>query len=197
MEPCAGALHDASMRPALLGAVGIACLLFVPFVSAVLVQTPLAVSPSKRDPAVGAEVTFAVTLQNQSAKAQFAGRTFPVQFTHDASTEGADPVVGNVGNVTLDANAAGTFRWTVPASAQDKNVFVTVLDGNETLGTAHVAVGNAPAIMFAEGGGAGPVANESAGPTPTPSSARSVPMGGLVLVVLSVVGSALLLRSRR
>lgn len=171
----------------------LACLSILPVASAVLVEMPLNVTPDRDHAEVGDEVEFTATLANSSWREDLAGRTFRVEATYDGGEDGATPAPIAVGNVTLDADASGTFRWTIPASVDDKNVFVTILRGEDGLGSAHVPVGDAPPIMFATGGGpadSGP--SETTDNDPSPETGRGIPgpAAALVLVVLGALAWA-------
>ena len=177
-----------------------ACLLLVPLAAAVLVEMPLAVEADKPAAKVGDVVTFDVSLLNESWKERLAGRTLRVEFTHDGSTQTDESAVGVVGDVTLDADAVGTFTWTVPESVDDKNVFVTIMDGEEGVGSAHVAVGDAPPIMFATGGAPpdGGAIDESGGePVDDATNEREVPAGGAAFALLGVLAAAVAVVARR
>lgn len=180
-------------------AVTLACLLAAaPQAAAMVVETPLVLEADNLQPRVGDVVTIDVTPKNDSVRATYATGTYTAAYNYDTEEEGATRIVP-IGNVTLDGDAKGTFTWTVPADVKDKNVFVTLTDGDETLGTLHLAVENAPPIMFATGGAGEPE------PTPLPeddgerenveSNGRDVPLG-LALTALAVAGVAAVARGR-
>ncbi|HUR69213.1 MAG TPA: hypothetical protein VM370_08200 [Candidatus Thermoplasmatota archaeon] len=181
------------------------CLLVFPLGSASMVETPLAVEPDPQAAEVGDVVTFHVTLLNASWKDRLAGHTYRVDFTHDGETEGADVTIGRIGNVSLDEKAEGTFEWTIPAEVDDQNVFVTIMDGDEGIGSAHIAVGDAPPIMFAAGGGPSTVddvppaegGTDASGEEREPTPAKDVPGLGAGLLGLATLAAVLLASRRR
>ena len=175
------------------------CLLAAPSASAVIVETPLTLDADKDAAQVGDAVLVTVAPRNESAARDYASRTLRVQYTYDAAEEGGEGRTGEAGSVTLDADARGSFTWVVPQEVDDMNVFVVVMDGEETAGSVHVAVGDAPPVMFATGGE--PPAPETGGeepPATSPEDAqRGVPFVGGAFAALVAAGAALLLARRR
>ena len=175
------------MRPALL--LLALTLVLAPTGRAVFIETPLRLTPSSVEADVGDALQFDVAPANDSAAAQYAGRTLTLHYAYDAETEGQQ-AGGDAGTVTLDDQGAGRFTWTVPADVDDKNVFLSLMDGDEGVGSAHVRVGDAPPTMFAAGGmenGGGEVVEE----TPTPETQKDSPgftalaiLGGACVAVL-------------
>lgn len=177
----------------------LACLLALPSAAAVIVETPLVLDADRDAAEVGDTVVVAAEPRNESAAREYASRTLRVQYTYDAAEEGGASRTGEAGTLTLDADGRGSFTWVVPQEVDDMNVFLVVLTGEEeTAGSVHVPVGDAPPIMFATGGE--PPAPETPAEEPTTSvegDARGVPFAGPALVALGVAGAALLAARRR
>lgn len=190
---------QARLAPSLI----VACLLLVSSnASALLVETPLLLAADRENPSVGDLVTFTVEPRNESVAREHSARSYVVEYRYDPVDEEGPSHVGIIGNVTLDAAARGSFSWTIPADVKDKNVFVAIVDGGADVGLMHVAIENAPAVMFAqngapEGGGPEPDAADGA-PEGTGESGESrVPFAGAALIAVAVLAAALLARRRR
>jgi hypothetical protein len=172
----------------------LACLLAVPFASAVLVETPLTLDADKDAAEVGQSVVVTIEPKNDSVARDYASRTLRVQYTYDAAQEGGESRTGEAGSVTLDADARGSFTWVVPQEVDDTNVFLVLMHGEETAGSVHIAVGDAPPIMFATGGEQTSAEDET---TSAEDDTRGVPFVGGALVAVVAAGAALLLARRR
>lgn len=180
------------MRRILLATIASLLLVASP-ASAMMIQTPLVVESDVEHAQVGDDVLFSIHPQNRSEADRYGGRTLRAEYRYDATEDGREAGHGAVGNATLAADATGSFRWTVPAEANATNVWITLFDGEDVVGTAHLPVGDAPPIMFALGGGpadSGPVDE----PAAQSSGARTVPFAGIGLLVAAAVGVALLVR---
>lgn len=174
-----------------------------PGAQAVFIETPLHFSPGSADAEVGQELRFDVAPANDSAAAQYAGRTLQVRYATDAESP-EQSARGEAGTVALDDKAAGVVTWTVPADVDDRNVLLQIVDGEEVLATAHVRVGDAEPVMYATGGpsagggevveGGEPLASEpapgnedeSGGAKESPGFTALVLAGGAAIAVLAL-----------
>lgn len=198
--------------PALL----IACLLATGSAHAVYVVTDLRVFTETPSANVGDTVRFEIAAENETSAKRWAGADVVVRYSYDPaeSADGDAPVLdenasapqgGRVGAVRLDAAAAGAFDWTVPAEVDDHNVAILVESSEgELLASAHLAVGDAPAVMYASGGPGAqleePIAAEDGGPAdetraPSDEPARTPAPG--IAAGLALLAVAALARSRR
>lgn len=125
-----------------------------------------------------------------------------------AGGEAEDPYTyATIATLTLGASSTGTAAWTVPAEVDDHNVFVTVLsESGDTLASAHIAVGDAPPIMWAAMEGAPddtkvvedtpPADRDDAGGESADDTGRVVPAAAPVAALAAVAALALLARRR-
>lgn len=172
------------MRPTL--AILATLALFVPSAQALYVQTPLMLSSDVTLANVGTIVNFTIGPDTDDAQA-WADKSAQVVY----AVPGADGnyVVVPLTELTLDGGAKGTFSWTIPSEANDQNVDIRVMSGETLLAVASVAVGDAPPIMYAAGGGpadSGPL--ESGVDATKADSTREAPgiamAGGLLALAL-------------
>lgn len=180
----------------------LALLLLVPGAQAVFIETPLRLAPAEVEAEAGDDLSFDVAPANESTAAAYAGKTLRVRFTSDAETE--DQMrTGDAGTVTLDDAATGQFSWVVPQELDDKNVVLSLMDGEEVVATAHVRVGDAEPVMYATGGGLqGGEAVEAqpdadAGAEPTPQTSNDAPGFTALAIVAGAAVAVLLLSFRR
>lgn len=187
------------MRSALLLTAAFACLL-VPTGAAMLVETPLVLDAAPDQPKVGDTITITITPKNDSVAQQYGGKTYPIAYTYDGA-EGDPSGQGDAGNVTLAADGTGSFTWTIPPEVKDTNVFLTIMDGEDGLGSVHVAVENAPPIMFAMGGGPAdtgtPVDEGASDAESEKTEERAVPGAGLFLALAAVAVGIAIRRSKQ
>ena len=195
------------MRPLpTLPLLAILLLAAAPGAQAVFIETPLRFSPVDADAEVGDELRFDVAPANDSAAAQYAGRTLQVRYATDAESP-EQSTRGEAGTVALDGKATGVVTWTVPADVDDKNVLLQVVDGEEVLATAHVRVGDAEPVMYATGGPAGgggevveggePLASEPGPGNEDESGGANESPGFTALAILGGACVAVLLLGRR
>lgn len=180
--------------------------------SAVYMVTPLTLRFSQDEAQVGDEITISVGPNAEDPNAtQYAGRQLSVQYGWNPNeneerdpeqpTSDADEVSGNVGVVQLDENVEGSLTWTIPAEADDHNVFFRVIGpGDELLASGHVRVGDAPPVMAILAGSGPSEVGEPLPPEPEGESASdeksAVPAPGLLAVAVGVGALALALRRR-
>lgn len=168
--PMAGVLHSMTRQHALvtpiLALAAAAFLATSGVASAIYVVTPLALSFSSDHAQAGDRLTLTLGPNPEHENGTtYANAQVVIRYSWDPNEEPAseDPdqpvssedrqpqemVEGEVDAITLDAGAKGTTTWTVPAEADDHNVFFQVLDPdtNETLASGHVPVGDAPPVM--------------------------------------------------
>lgn len=130
-----------------------ATLLTVPTTNAIYIETPLRVTADPAQAQAGDDVGFGVAPANDSAKERFAGKTLRAAYSYDSSENADDATLQSpLPDVTLGDAATASFRWTIPAELDDRNVFVSLYDGEELVGTVHIAVGDAPPMLMATGG---------------------------------------------
>lgn len=174
---------------------------------ALFVETPLRLTADKGEADPGQKVNFTVDAANDTAQAQYQGKSVRVTWENLEGDEGS-PKGGEVlASLLLDAKAHATFDWTLPEATRDKNVFVVLWDGSDRLGQAHIRVGNAPPMAFITGGGPGTVEEEPAPPAPqgntqgngtrdTGGAAARTPGAGVLLLVAGL-GAVAVLAARR
>lgn len=177
-----------------------------PGAQAVFIETPLRLSPTDAEAEVGSEMRFDVAPANDSAAAQYAGRTLQVRYATDAESP-EQSTRGEAGTVALDDKATGVVTWTVPADVDDKNVLLQVVDGEEVLATAHVRVGDAEPVMYATGGpangggqvveGGEPLASEPPPGNKDESASPNESPGFTALAILGAAAVAVLVLGRR
>ena len=184
-----------------------------PAAQALYVVTPLRLHSETMQADVGDEVRFDVSPENESMQAQWGGQTVVVWYTFDpnesedpeqprAETEPSFRRAQILPDLQLDADASGTFTWTVPAEVDDRNVAVRVesADG-ELLAIRDLAVGDAPAVMRIAAGGPGepvetPMETAPADEDHGPERERDTPGLGVV-AALGMLGLAALAVRRR
>lgn len=190
--------------PILIAAL-LACTLAAPMGSAMYIATPLAMFASSDHAEVGDRVDFRIEPgENATAASAWAGRSARVVLSYEGDAGGEAAYERRVLDepVALDANARGSFTWTVPSDLDDKNVGVLLeSDDGELLAQADVAVGDAPPIMKALMTETGEAPEETT-PTPAeaaqddgPSTERDVPLAP-ALALAAVALAAIVIRAR-
>ena len=173
----------------------LALLLLAPGAQAVFIETPLRLTPADAEAQPGDGLAFDVAPTNDSSGAAYAGKTLRVRFTTDAQSP-EQATEGDAGTVTLDDKATGAFTWVVPAEVDDLNVILSLMDGEEVVGTAHVRVGDAEPVMYAQGEGLEGGEALAGEPEPTPATQKDAP-GFTALAILGGAAVAILLLSAR
>lgn len=218
--------------PLLLGLA--AALLLAGPAQAIYVVTALRLDPSSAEGEVGDAITFNATPSEDWDGPSFAGATVTLFWNYDPE-EGQHPppedpdapvssddqnatdpepthVEREADAVTLDEASRATFTWTIPPEVDDRNVFLTLRDGEgEVLANAHVRVGDAApmAFLMAEGGSDAdkaasgePALGEPAG-APAEGDARAgdatrdAPGPGVLALLAALVGGAMVATRRR
>lgn len=126
---------------------------------AIYIETPLVLEGQDHaDVGDDIDLTAGPNQNNESAKDDWAGKTVKVRYSYDKNENhqgGADAPTsnegyteGDIGTITLDAKAAGTIRWTVPAAVDDRNVHIFLEDdAGERVAFTFVGIGDAEPMM--------------------------------------------------
>lgn len=127
---------------------------------AIYLATPMHLSSDAGQYKVGDEASFTVTPENETVAQEWAGRTLQVRYGYDKnegqgpSEDGEDTYVSSVllAELKLDEKASATFKWTIPAEVDDRNVDVTLFFGEEAVAFNPIAIGDAEPRMYAMSG---------------------------------------------
>lgn len=119
--------------------------------SAIFIETPLQVSATDPEPDAGQSVTIDAAPANDTVRDRLAGKNVVVRWTMYDENGSQEPTIVR-DDLALDDEARLSFAWTVPAHADDENVFVTIEHGDELLGQVHLLVGDAPPMLMAMSG---------------------------------------------
>ena len=123
-------------------------------VDAAFIITPLQVTSEPSEPANRQQVRLTIDATNQTSQDAWKDRTIKVAWeVVDAENGAASGTIRD--ELRLDGKAHATLDWTVPAEADDRNIFVVLWSGDERLGQAHLRVGDAEPMAFTLGGPGG------------------------------------------
>lgn len=201
------------LRP--LAFVAVALLAAAPTTGALYIVTPLSLSGGDGHADVGDEVELDIAPNSQHENGtadKWAGRTLVLKYGWDPA-EGSDRSeeaevdhtreTRVIGEITLDAEGKGTFTWTVPAEADDKNIVLTVGPAEgEPHAYLDMAIGDAEPMHRLAASTGGPVEtpmeDDTGGDPPQESQDDARPTPGVAAVVLAaaLVGAALVARRR-
>lgn len=176
---------------------------------ALYLQTPLTLEGDRTEADVGDDVGFEVGPNDldENATRDWGGKTIYAKYSYDpyegsgtAPDEGYEWTIRDIGEVVLDADARGSFTWTVTDDADDKNVVVLLQSASgDHLGQWDLRVGDAEEMYrLAAGTGAGPI--EEGEPAPEEGAEasggddRAVPAFGLAFLVATVGAIAVAIR---
>ena len=128
---------------------------------AIYIATPLQLALSAPRADVGDELGLRLAPRDDDARRAWAGRTIEIRwrFYEAPSDDPETPVSsndyrsGSLGTVALDDWASGAFSFRVPAAIDGKNVEIVATAGDELLGFARLAVGDAEEMYYLLAGG--------------------------------------------
>lgn len=178
------------MRRAYLLLLAVAFL--APTAQALFIETPLHLTLAPQQAEPGMDVDLDAAPANGSTRDAYAGKTVKARY----AIEGQESTVYHeIGDLVLDGDAKGRLRWKVSADVDDQNVLLQLVDGEEVVGIAHLAVGDAPPMMYAMGGG--PADSEVVEETPRTEGQKDTPMPGLLALAVAVGLAAVVALRRR
>jgi len=116
--------------------------------SAMLVETPLRLAADDKEPDNRQNIKFQVGATNDTTRDQLAGKDVIVRWAvYDENGSAQEQTILR-DDLVLDGEARLDFTWTLPAEADDRNLFVTIERGEELLAQVHLAVGDAEPMLM-------------------------------------------------
>lgn len=141
--------------------IGVALLAAAAPSQAIYIETALKLEPSQHEADVGDDVDFTIRTNPdvEDAKDYWADKTVKLRFSYDknegqqqndpdAPTSNDGFTTRTIAELVLDADARGSFTWTVPAEVDARNVevFLEGPDGDR-LGFDYLLIGDAEPMM--------------------------------------------------